>query len=167
MQLKNIRPENIELGQDKTRQDNGLTIVKWAIISYPIANYSTNKSVSQHSNLFISYLSIPLHEALPVLLAVLHHVDHQGEGKDQGLKALAKGAEPVWHDEETPKDPTNTALLLADVEAAIGLWSIVVDNVDVNSDQRKQGVPQHTANLLPTKQRVYDDSSSQQILWHL
>ena len=57
----------------RTRQDNGLTIVQWAIISYPIANYSTNKSVSQHSNLFISYLSIPLHEALPVLLAVLHH----------------------------------------------------------------------------------------------
>ena len=88
---------------------------------------------------------------------MLHHVDHQGEGKDQGLKALAEGAEPVWHDEEAPKDPTNTALLLTDVEAAIGLWPIVVDDVDVNSDQGKQGVPQHTTNLLPAKQSVYDN----------
>ena len=73
VQLKNIRPENIELGQDKTRQDNGLTIVKWAIISYPIANYSTNKSVSQHSNLFISYQSaIGVEQTIPFTTIAIH-----------------------------------------------------------------------------------------------
>ena len=57
----------------RTRQDNGLTIVKWAIISYPIANYSTNKSVSQHSNLFISYQSaIGVEQTIPFTTIAIH-----------------------------------------------------------------------------------------------
>ena len=65
---------------------------------------------------------------------MLHHVDEQGEGEDEGLEPLAERTEPVGHDEETSENPANATLLLPNMKAAVGLRPIVMDNVDVHSD---------------------------------
>ena len=94
-----------------------------------------------------------VHETLPVLLAVLHHVDEQGKSEDKRLEAFAQRTEPVGHDEETSENPANATLLLPNMKAAVGLRPIVMDNVNVHSDQGEQGVPEHTSHFL-SKERI-------------
>ena len=79
---------------------------------------------------------------------MLHHVDEQGEGEDEGLEPLAERTEPVGHDEDAAEDAVDAALLLPDLQGAVRLVAVVVHQVDVDPHHREQRLAQDDADTL-------------------